>query len=88
MARSLEACSYKEQTAADNKVVAVKKPLLLFFPPSNLKNVLWSLLFFSFTVRDKISVRFWSSAHLQHHSWAYLQASVNSANRAAAATSD
>lgn len=87
MARSLEACSHKEQTASDNKVVAVKN-LSCFFPPHQPKNVLWSLLLFSFTVRDKISVWFWSSAHLQHHSWAYLQASVNAANRAAVATSD
>ena len=33
MARSLEACSHKEQTASDNKVVAVKN-LSCFFSPS------------------------------------------------------
>lgn len=47
MARSLEACSYKEQTAADNKVVVVKKTSLAFFPPLQLKKcAVVALVFF------------------------------------------
>lgn len=89
MARSLEACSYKEQTAADNKVVAVKNLSAFFFLPLQLKMCCDRSCFFSFTARDKvISVWFWSSAHLQHHSRAHSQTSVNSVNRAAEVTRD
>lgn len=88
MARSLEACSYKEQTAADNKVVAVKNLSAFFFSPYNLKCAVIALVFFLSWREIKISVWFWSSAHLQHHSWAHSQTSVNSVNRAAEVTRD
>ena len=53
MARSLEACSYKEQTAADNKVVAVKNLSAFFFLPLQLKMCCDRSCFFSFMARDK-----------------------------------